>query len=56
MKNKMAEEMLKLFPDKCKIVRIKLLHTEAVRKYVMRIEEGHNKAAYSKLKFKYQTK
>ncbi len=47
----LAREILKLFPD-AKIVRIKLLYTDVVRKYVMRIEEGRKRAAQSKLKFK----
>ena len=48
---KIAKEMQRLFPDDCKIVEIKLLHTRAVRKYVMGIEKAHKKAACSKLSF-----
>ena len=49
--SEIAKEMQVLFPDDCKIVKIKLLHTRAVRKYVMGIEKAHRKAAHSKLSF-----
>lgn len=48
---KIARAVLKLFPDDCMIVKIELFHTEVIRKYIMRIEEGNKRAAKSKLKF-----
>ncbi|KKN71851.1 hypothetical protein LCGC14_0417050 [marine sediment metagenome] len=47
-----AKALLKLYPDKCKIVEIKLLHTKVTRKFIMGIEEAHHRAAKSKLRFK----
>ena len=49
--SELADAMKKLFPD-APIIKIKMLHSKAVRKYVMQIEEGHNRAAKSKLKFR----
>jgi len=46
-----AKEMLRLYPNKCKIVRIKMLHGDAVRAYVAKIEEAHKKAGESRLHF-----
>jgi len=39
-----------------KVVIIKMKYTEAVRKYVMKIEEAHKNAGKSKTKFKSQIK
>ena len=49
--SEIAKEMQRLFPNDCKIVEIKMLHTKAVRKYVMGIEKAHRKATHSKLSF-----
>ena len=46
-----AKEMQKLFPNECRITRVKLLHEDEVTKYLMKIEEGHKRATKSKLHF-----
>ena len=48
---KIAREMKKVYGSNTKVVRIKMRHEEEVKKYVMKIEEAHNKAAKSKLAF-----
>lgn len=47
----MAREMQKLFPSKCKIIKINMLYEDEVLKYIMGIEEAHNKASKSTLHF-----
>ena len=49
-----ARELVRLFPSECKVIEIEMLHTKAVRKYVMGIEKAHKRAAKSKLQFGYQ--
>jgi hypothetical protein len=46
-----AKEVLKRFPNECKVVTIKLLHTRVVNNFVRGIENAHKKAAHSKLRF-----
>lgn len=47
----LAEEIKKLFGDKAKKVNIPMLYEEEVNDFVMKIEEAHQKAAESNLKF-----
>ena len=47
-----AKEMLRVFGDKCKVVKVEMLYQEEVNKYIMEIEEAHKKAAHSTLVFK----
>ncbi len=46
-----AKAVKRLYPDQCKVIKIKMLYTKEVYIYVMRIEEGNKKAAKSKLRF-----
>jgi hypothetical protein len=46
-----AKEIKRLYGDQAKMVQVELHHEEAVRTYVMKIEEAHKKAAKSKLRF-----
>ena len=48
---KIADELLKRFPDRCKFLNIKLLHTRVVWNYIMRIEKAHKEAGKSKIRF-----
>ena len=48
-----AEELKKT--GKGEIVQVKMLHERAVRKYIMGIEEAHEKAKNSKLFFREST-
>lgn len=47
-----GKAMLKLYPDKCRIITIPMLYEKEVIEYVMEIEEAHKKAARSKLTFR----
>jgi len=47
----MARKIRKLYPNDCKIVKIKMLYGREVGKYIREIEEAHNKTAKSKLHF-----
>ena len=46
-----AKEMKKIYGSRAREVKIDMRHEEEVRKYVMKIEEAHKKAAESKLTF-----
>ena len=46
-----AKEMKRIYGSRTEVVRIDMRHEEEVRKYVMKIEEAHKKAAESKLTF-----
>jgi len=46
-----AKEMKRIYGTSTKVVKIDMHHEEEVRKYVMKIEEAHKKAAESKLTF-----
>ena len=46
-----AKEMLRVYGDKCKVIKVEMLYEEEVRKYVMGIEDAHKKAAHSTLHF-----
>ena len=46
-----ARAMKKIYGSSTKVVKIDMRHEEEVRKYVMKIEEAHKKAAESKLTF-----
>jgi hypothetical protein len=47
----LAKEIQRIYGQKAKIVKIPLRHGKAVRNYIMKIEDGHKKAAHSKLSF-----
>ncbi len=47
-----AKEMRKIYGSSTRVVQIDMRHEEEVRKYVMKIEEAHKKAAKSKLTFR----
>jgi len=47
-----AKEMLRVYGDKCKIIKVDMLYEKEVQKYVMGIEEAHKKAKNSTLVFK----
>ena len=47
-----AKEMLRVYGDKCKIIKIDMLYEKEVQKYVMGIEEANRKAKNSTLVFK----
>jgi hypothetical protein len=54
-KQSLAEKVRELFPD-AKVIRIKLTkkdkeRAEAVRKFILKMEEAHRKAGQSKLRF-----
>ena len=46
-----AREMKRIYGSDAKVVKIALRHKRVVRNYVMKIEEAHQKAADSKLRF-----
>lgn len=46
-----AKEMKRIYGNKTKVVKIDMCHEEEVKKYVMKIEEAHKKAAESELTF-----
>ena len=46
-----AQEMQRVYGNKSSLVKITMRHEEEVKKYVMKIEEAHDKAANSKLSF-----
>jgi hypothetical protein len=48
----LAKELQRLYGSKAKIVKIPLRHARTVNTYVMKIEEGHKKAAESKINFR----
>ena len=54
--SEIAKEMLKLFPDKCRVIKVKMLYEKEVRKYLMETEKAHKRAAKSKLHFGYQNR
>jgi mannose/fructose-specific phosphotransferase system component IIA len=47
-----AKEMERIYGKNTKVVKIEMFHEEDVKKYVMKIEEAHKKAAESKLLFR----
>ena len=47
-----AEEMKRVYGDKCKVIKIEMLYEEEVQKYVMGIEKANRKAKNSTLVFK----
>lgn len=47
-----AKEMKRAYGSSAKVVQIEMHHEEAVKNYVMKIEEAHKKAANSKLRFR----
>jgi len=47
----LAKEFKRIFGDKGKEIRIKLLYQKEVNRYVGEIEEAHKKAAKSRLTF-----
>ena len=46
-----AQEMQRVYGNKSSLVKIRMRHEKEVKKYVMKIEEAHVKAANSKLAF-----
>ena len=46
-----AEEMKRIYGDKCKVIKIEMLYEEEVRKYVMGIEKANKRAKNSTLHF-----
>lgn len=46
-----AKKMQRVFGSNTQVVKIEMRHEDDVKKYVMRIEEGRNKPAKSKLPF-----
>jgi hypothetical protein len=46
-----AQEMERIYGSDTKRVKIKMRHEDEVKKYVMKIEDAHKKAAKSKLAF-----
>ena len=46
-----ANQMKRIFGNSIRVVKIEMRHEDVVKKYVMRIEEGRNKPATSKLPF-----
>lgn len=47
-----AKELQSRFGSSTKVVKIRIRHEAAVRKYIMGIEAAHKKAAKSKLAFR----
>jgi hypothetical protein len=48
----LAKEIQRIYGTKVKIVKIPLRHARTVNNYVMKIENGHKKAADSKINFR----
>ena len=46
-----AKEMMRVYGNQTKVIKVEMLHKDAIKNYVMKIEEAHQKAAHSKLKF-----
>jgi hypothetical protein len=46
-----AKEIRKRYGSSAKVVHFDMRHEEEVRKYVLKIEEAHKKAASSNLRF-----
>ena len=46
-----SREMERIYGSDTKVVKIGMRHRQAVKTYVMKIEEAHKKAAKSKLRF-----
>ena len=46
-----AKEMKSIFGSRAKVEKISMRNKGEIKKYVMKIEEAHKKAAESKLKF-----
>ena len=49
---KIAKEMETIFGSSSKDAKIKLYHEKEIKKFVLQIEKGHQKAAKSKLQFR----
>lgn len=61
LSKQMVEALMALFPNDCRIITIEETKqsrqiAKDVCKYVMGIEEAHNRAAHSTLRFEYATK
>ena len=48
--NTLAKEMRRMFLN-AKVITVKMLYEEVVRKYIMKIEEAHQRAGSSTLTF-----
>lgn len=46
-----AKEMKRMYGSETKVVKIKMRNKSQIKKYVLKIEEAHKKAAESTLKF-----
>ena len=47
----LVKEMQRLYPNDCKIIKVKMLYEKEVRKYLMQTEKAYRKASKSKLRF-----
>lgn len=47
-----AKEMKRIYGNRAKMIKVQMRHEDAVKNYVMKIEEAHKRAAKSKLIFR----